>query len=132
LANTEILNLLDIPHFGRGHDVNNCVKKLMSVTHIGYLSVEEPVSINVELISYSTGLPFQGENHALYLNDKIKEKALVEEMKITCDIERGSCQIIIKKINDATTRMATKLMAYKLLKKCCKEEVPAGVVVAES
>jgi hypothetical protein len=26
LANTEILNLLDIPHFGRGHDINNCIK----------------------------------------------------------------------------------------------------------
>jgi hypothetical protein len=25
LANTEILNLLDIPHFGRGRDVNNYV-----------------------------------------------------------------------------------------------------------
>jgi hypothetical protein len=38
--------------------------------------------------------------------------------------------IIIKIINDATTRMATKLMACKLLRKCRKEEVPAGVVAA--
>jgi hypothetical protein len=36
--------------------------------------------------------------------------------------------IIIKWISDATTRMETKLMACKLLHKCRKEEVPAGVV----
>jgi hypothetical protein len=47
LANTGILNLLDIQHFGRGRDVNNCVKQLMEVTHGGYLWVEEPVSIDI-------------------------------------------------------------------------------------
>jgi hypothetical protein len=38
--------------------------------------------------------------------------------------------IIIKRISDTTTRMATKLMACKMLRKCHKEEVPAGVVAA--
>jgi hypothetical protein len=60
LANTGILNLVDIPHFGRGRDVKNCVKKLMTVTHEGYLWVEELISIDVELISYITGLPSRG------------------------------------------------------------------------
>jgi hypothetical protein len=126
----QILNLLDIPHFGRGRDVNNCVKKLMEVTHRGYLWVEEPVSIDVELISYITGLPSRGENPAQYLDDKTKEKALAEEMKNTYGTERGSCGIIIKRISDATTRLATKLMACKFLRKCRKEEVPVGVVAA--
>jgi hypothetical protein len=62
------------------------------------------------------------------MDDKTKEKALAEEMKKTYGIERGSHDIIIKRISDATTRMETKLMACKLLHKCHKEEVPAGVV----
>jgi hypothetical protein len=38
--------------------------------------------------------------------------------------------MIIKNINDPATRFVTKLMACKLLRKCRKEEAPAGVVAA--
>jgi hypothetical protein len=55
-----------------------------------------------------------------------------EEIKKTYGIKRGSCGIIIKRINDATTRMATKLMSCKLLRKFRKEEVPTGVVATAS
>jgi hypothetical protein len=71
-----------------------------------------------------------GETPTQFLDDKTKEKALVEEMKKTYATERGLCGLIIKCISDATTRMATKIMAYKLLKNHRKEEVPVGVVVA--
>jgi hypothetical protein len=63
-----------------------------------------------------------------FLDDKMKEKALAKEMKKTYGIERGSCGIIIKCISDTATRMATKIMAYKLLRKCRKEEFLAVVV----
>jgi len=33
LYNTCIMNLLEIPHFGWGKYVNNCVKKLFSLVH---------------------------------------------------------------------------------------------------
>jgi hypothetical protein len=61
LAKTEILGLLEILHFGRGQEVSNYVKKLMVVTHGGYLWVEEPVSTDIELITYIIGLPSWGE-----------------------------------------------------------------------
>jgi len=51
-------------------------------------------------------------------------------MKKTYDTERGSRGIIIDRINDAVTKMATKIMSCKMLQKCCKEEVLAGVVTA--
>jgi hypothetical protein len=70
-----------------------------------------------------------GESPMQFLDDKTKEKTLVKEMKKTYNIERGLCEIIIKRINDATTRMATKLMACKMLSKFRKEEVPVGVAV---
>jgi hypothetical protein len=90
LENTGILNLVEIPHFGRGKEVNNCIKKLMEVLHGGFLWMEEPVSIDVELIAFITGLPSMGESLTQYLDDKTKEKALTEEMKKTYRTERGS------------------------------------------
>jgi hypothetical protein len=62
LANTGILIMLDILHFGRGQDVNNYIKKMMAVTHRGYLWVEETVSIDVDLIMYITWLPYGGRD----------------------------------------------------------------------
>jgi hypothetical protein len=94
-----------------------------------YLWLEKPVSIDVELIRYITGLPPRGETPAQFLDDKTKEKELVDEMKKTYGIERGSREIIIKRISDATKRMATKIMACKL-RKFRKEEVPARVITA--
>jgi hypothetical protein len=87
--------------------------------------MDTQVSIDVDLIAKITGLPTNGEKPAQYLDDNTKEKALVEEMNHTYGTERGSRGIIINKISEPTTRIATKLMACKLLRKCCKEEVPA-------
>jgi len=56
LVNTWILNLLEVPHLNREKYVNKCVKKLLVVLHGGFLWLDEPVSINVELISFIIGL----------------------------------------------------------------------------
>jgi hypothetical protein len=120
--------MLNFPHFRRVHDVNNYVKQLMEFTHGGYLWVEENVSIDVELIAFIIGLLSRGDNLMQYLNDKTKEKALAEDMKKTYGTERGSLGIITKLISDAATRLATKIMVCKLLRKCRREEVPIRVV----
>jgi hypothetical protein len=129
LANTRILNLLDTPHFGRGYDVNNCIKQLMAVTNRGYLWVEEPISLDVELIAFIIGFPYQGESPRQFHDDKKKDKVLEEDMKKTYDTKIGSCRIIIKCISDVATRLATKLMTCKFLRKCPKEEFHDGFVV---
>jgi hypothetical protein len=129
LENTGILNLVDISHFGRVKEVNNCVNKLIAVLHGGFLWMEEPISIDMELITFIIGMSSMDKTPMQYLNDNTKEKALAEEMKKTYSIERSSRRIIIKRINDVGTRMAIKLMACKLLRKCRKEEFPTGVVV---
>jgi hypothetical protein len=64
----------------------------------------------------------------LFLDDKTKEKALAEEMKKKYGTNRGTRGIIIKRINDAATQLGAKILACKLLRKCRREEVPAGVV----
>jgi hypothetical protein len=89
----------------------------MVVLHGGFLWMEELIYIDMELIAFITSLSSMGESHMQYLDDKTKEKVLTKEMKKTYGTERGSCRIIIKRISGATTRMATKLMACKLLRK---------------
>jgi hypothetical protein len=104
----------------------------MEVTDGGYIWVEEPVSIGIELITYITGLPPRGETPAQFVNDKTKEKAVAEKMKKMYGTKRGSRRIIIKRISDATTRMTKQIRACKLLRKFHKEEFPVRVIAATS
>jgi hypothetical protein len=91
---------LEIPHFGRGKEVKNCIKQLIAVLHGGFLWMEQPVSIDLEMIALITGLLSMGENPVQYLDEKTKEKTLAEEMKRTYGTERCPCDIIIKRISD--------------------------------
>jgi hypothetical protein len=66
------------------------------------------------------------------LDDKTKENSLGEEMKKKYGADRGSQEIIINQINEPTMRLATKLTECKILRKCHKEEAPAGLIVVET
>jgi hypothetical protein len=72
LTNIGIVNLVEISHFGRENYVNNCVKQLMAVLHGGFLWLEEPISIDVDLITFIIGLPSNDESPMQYLDDKTK------------------------------------------------------------
>jgi hypothetical protein len=89
----------------------------MSVTHGGYMSLEQLISTDVGIIAYITEIPSRGEDPTPFLEDKMKEKSLAEEMKKKYVTERGSRRIIIKRISDVATRIATQIMACKLLRK---------------
>jgi hypothetical protein len=78
--------------------------------------------------SHITGLPTQGIDPALILDDKSKEKTLAEEMKNKYGTERGTRGIIIKQINNSMTQLGANILACKLLRKCCKDKVPIGVI----
>ena len=62
----------------------------MTVTHVGYLWMEQLISIEFELITYITGLPSRGEDPAQFLEDNTKEKELAEKTKKKYGTERGS------------------------------------------
>jgi hypothetical protein len=62
LYNTDIMNLLDIPHFGHGKHINGCVKQLVSRVHGGILWMDRPVPINVDLIKQLQGYPQMGRS----------------------------------------------------------------------
>jgi hypothetical protein len=123
------MKLLEIPHFRRGRDVNKCVKQLLALLHGGIMCIDMPVSIDVDLIANIIGLPTDGEKLEQNLNDKNNKKTLAKEMKKTYGTMRGSKRIIINKISEPVTILRTKLMAWKLLRKCHKEEAPTGVII---
>jgi hypothetical protein len=111
LDRTEILGLLKIPHFGRGQYVTACVKQLLEFMHGGDLCLDKPIPITIELIMQITGLPIQGMDPMLILDDKSKEKALAEEMKKKYGTDRGTIGIIIKRLNDVMTQLGENILA---------------------
>jgi hypothetical protein len=96
LDRTRILGLLKLPHFGRDQYMTICVKQLLAVTHGGDIWLDKAILIIVDLIAQIIGLPTRGMDPTLILDDKSKEKALVEEMKKKYGITRGTRGIMIK------------------------------------
>jgi hypothetical protein len=124
LYNYGIVNLLDIPHFKCGKNVGLCVKQLLARVHGGILWIHRKIHINVALISNITGLNTIGAQLEEYLENKAREKEIAEIVKAQFGKNRGSRGIVLKEINDAMMQLSNKLMAYKLLRKCRKEEAP--------
>jgi hypothetical protein len=92
--------------------------------------MEDFYPIDVNLISKMTGLPSVGVKPEQYLNDKMKKHYIAEEVKEHFGTDIGSIGMIIKNFNEPTTIFLTKWMAYKLLRKCRKEEAPTRVVIS--
>jgi hypothetical protein len=84
----------------------------------------------MDLIATITGLPIDRENLEKYLEDKTKAKAISDEVKAKYCMECGKRGIKISDINDLATRFSTRLIECKLMRKCHKQEVSVGVVVA--
>lgn len=75
-----ITNLPDIPHFGHSMYITICVKTLLSCVHGGYLWLDPPVLIDVELINRITGLPMVGEDPAPLFAYKRSDKTVVAQI----------------------------------------------------
>jgi hypothetical protein len=60
LAQSTLLNVMKIPHFGRHQEVNACVKLLLSCYHGGYLWLDHCITVDPTLIHRITGLSMQG------------------------------------------------------------------------
>jgi hypothetical protein len=85
--------------------------------------------MGVEIMANITVFPSRGMDPAHFLDDKTREKVVEEEMNKKYGTDRGTRGFIIKRINDATTQLGTKILACKLLRKFRREEVPVGVVI---
>ena len=57
LEQSDLLNLLLMPHFGRSEPVGMYVKQLLVCFHGGYIWMNKPYEVMTDLISAITGLP---------------------------------------------------------------------------
>jgi hypothetical protein len=67
--------------------------------------------IDIDLISKITRLPKNGVKLEQYLDEKMKENTTTEEVKSQFGTDRGSRGMIIKKINETTTRFMKNMVA---------------------
>ena len=76
LERSGLLNLLKIPHFGRGPKVNTVVRVLLSCVHRGYLWLSNQIDLNVDLIHHITGLSKSGKDPQTHISGKPKDSKL--------------------------------------------------------
>jgi hypothetical protein len=90
--------------------------------------MDSPVQLDVVLISKITGLPTMGAQLEEYLDNKAREKEIVEIVKEHFCTNIGNMGIVLRDINDDAMRFTNKFMACKVPRKCRKEGAPTGVI----
>jgi hypothetical protein len=90
LAQSTLLNVMKILHFGRHQEVNACVKLLLSCYHGGYLWLNHCITVDLTLINRITGLSIQGPDPQDFYLRKTADRALAQRIKDTYgDVEKG-------------------------------------------
>jgi hypothetical protein len=90
LGQSTILNVMNIPHFGRHQEVNSCVKILLSCYHGGYLWLGRRVTMDLTLIHLIIGLSMQGPDPQQLYPGKTSDRSLAHRIKEDYgDVEKG-------------------------------------------
>jgi hypothetical protein len=115
----------------RSVEINICVKLLLSCIHGGFLWLDREVSIDTHLIAcdYRISISRGRPSTIVHRQDAGKILSRKNEGKIW-HIQRSAQTRHHASINDDTIRFVTQVLACKLLRKCCKDQVPAGVIEA--
>jgi hypothetical protein len=124
LQRAGILNLLEIPHFGRITEINACVKLFLICVHGGFLWMDRVMLRDTQFIVRITRLPTQGEDPLSLFTDNSNEKALLETIKEKHGTHRGARDLDVASITEDTVSFSKKVLAYALLIKCHKYQVP--------
>jgi hypothetical protein len=78
---SNLLNVMKIPHFGRHQEVNACVKLLLASYHRGYLWLDCHITIDLTLINRIIGLRMYGPDPHEYYPGKTANRSLVQKTK---------------------------------------------------
>jgi hypothetical protein len=90
LAQSTVLNVMKIPHFGRHQEVNACVKLLLSCYHGGYLWLDRRITVDPMLIHRITGLSVKGPDPQQFYPGKASDRSLVQCIKEAYrEVEKG-------------------------------------------
>jgi hypothetical protein len=90
LAQSTLLNVMKIPHFGRHQEVNACIKLLLSCYHGGYLWLNHRIIVDLMLINRIIGIRMQGPDPRDFYLGKAMDYTLTQRIKDTYrDVEKG-------------------------------------------
>jgi hypothetical protein len=91
LAQSTLLNIMKIPHFGRHQEVTACVKFLLARYHRGYLWLNLCITIDPVLINRVTMIIIQGPNPHEYYPENTTDHALSQNIKEAYgNVEKGT------------------------------------------
>ena len=123
-----MLNLLKIPHFGRGTEVNAVVRVLLSYVHGGYLWLGNRVDLNVDLIHCITGLSKNGKDPQTHISGNSKDTKLPALLVNKYKLQRGGRAYDLTALADDTLIFTTSLLVGRLLTKVHPKEVIGSVI----
>ena len=105
-----------MPHFGHSGPVGMYVKQLLVCFHGGYLWLDKPYKVTVDLILDVTGLPWKGLDPTIYLHndgENIDKTGMKTKYQLIHD-EKG---FLINSIEDDAVQASTKILCSKVLRK---------------
>ena len=114
LDQSGLFSLLFMPHFGQSTKVNTSMQQLLVVFHGGYLWLDKPYSIDVNLISIITSLPQVILDPMSFLK-KDKDAVMIPRIKDTYDVVRANRGFLISSINETIVCFVAKILSYKML-----------------
>jgi hypothetical protein len=119
LAQSTVLNVMKIPHFGHHQEVNACVKLLLSCYHGGYLWLDQTwITVDLMLIHLITGLSMKGPDPQQFYPGKASDRSLAQRIKEAYDeVEKGKRGYKVASIQDGTVCLTFQLIAGKIVRK---------------
>ena len=100
LHKASMLNLLQIPHFGRNLINDICVWKLLALVHGDALWLGARIPIDATMIHRIIDLPAKGTDPIIHFGRKAKEKYVAKQIKNKYQVSWKSQGFVVSEIND--------------------------------
>ena len=123
-----LLNLLQIPYFGRSNEINVVVKVLLSCMHGGHMWLDCRFDITIDLIHRITGLSKKGADLVAHFVGKDQDKKLVVRLINKYNLMRGGRAYNATQIEDKPLQFTVQLLAGLVLRKCRPNQVSGSAI----
>jgi hypothetical protein len=129
LAQSTLLNVMKIPHFGRYQEVNSCIRLLLFYYHGGYLWLDHHIMVDLILINRITWISMQGPDSQDLYPGKTADHALAQQRKDTYgNVEKGTRGYKVASIKNAIVHLGFHMIARNLVRKKRPTQVTGFVV----
>jgi hypothetical protein len=118
ITRSTILNVMNIPHFGRHQEVNTWIKLLLSCYHGGYLCLDRHIIADMVLIHRITRLSMKGPDPHDFYPRKAADHTLAQCIKDTYDdVEKGKQGYKVASIQNGAVNLSCQLITGNLVRK---------------